>query len=135
MSTPLITPDISVWVLLSLTIFSLFIHSYLWPLLLSITLITAYFVDRISIIGIFFVLFGLVISIITNNYTKGKRSFIGHTIILAWSIALILHLIPGFNNLLVLDKVITGPQSNPFTMYFNLDKPMIVFALLLLHLR
>ncbi|KXO08001.1 putative membrane protein precursor [Moritella sp. JT01] len=132
MFTALITPDISVWFLLSITIFSLFIRSSLWPFLLSITLITAYFLDRISIIGISFVLFGLAISIITKNYSKGKIAVIGHAIVLAWSIALVLHLIPGFNNLLVLDKVITGPQSIPFTMYLNLDKPMIIFALLLL---
>lgn len=38
---------------------------------------------------------------------------------------------PGFDNLRVLDKVQAGPASVPFTLYLNLDKPLIFFALLL----
>lgn len=45
-------------------------------------------------------------------------------------IALFLHLVPGFHNLKVLDKVRTGPLSAPFTMYYNLDKALVPFILL-----
>ncbi|MGL6500415.1 hypothetical protein ACSZOJ_19370 [Aeromonas dhakensis] len=42
-----------------------------------------------------------------------------------------LHLIPGFTNLKVLDQVQAGPASVPFNMYLNLDKPLVFFGLLL----
>lgn len=45
-------------------------------------------------------------------------------------IALFLHLVPGFHNLKVLDKVRTRPLSAPFTMYYNLDKALVPFILL-----
>jgi len=51
--------------------------------------------------------------------------------VLLWAIALMLHLIPGFNNLKVLDQVQAGPASVPFSLYLNLDKPLIFFGLLL----
>ena len=41
------------------------------------------------------------------------------------------HAFPGFSNLLVLDGVVSGQLSVPFTLYFNYDKPLIIFALLL----
>lgn len=44
---------------------------------------------------------------------------------------LFVHLIPGFNNLQILDKVTAGPLSAPFSMYLNLDKPLALFALFL----
>jgi membrane protease YdiL (CAAX protease family) len=44
--------------------------------------------------------------------------------------ALMLHLIPGFNNPRVLDGIYAGPRSAPFTMYFNFDKALVPFLLL-----
>jgi membrane protease YdiL (CAAX protease family) len=51
--------------------------------------------------------------------------------VLLWAVALMLHLIPGFTNLKVLDQVQAGPASVPFNMYLNLDKPLVFFGLLL----
>jgi hypothetical protein len=51
--------------------------------------------------------------------------------VLLWALALTLHLVPGFDNLKVLDRVQAGPASVPFTLYLNLDKPLIFFGLLL----
>lgn len=48
-----------------------------------------------------------------------------------WCVMLFVHLIPGFNNLQVLNKVTAGPLSAPFSMYLNLDKPLALFALFL----
>lgn len=53
------------------------------------------------------------------------------TLVLLWAMALTLHLVPGFDNLKVLDRVQAGPASVPFTLYLNLDKPLIFFGLLL----
>ncbi|ELY4673381.1 CPBP family intramembrane metalloprotease [Cronobacter muytjensii] len=46
------------------------------------------------------------------------------------AIALVLHLFPGFNNPKVLNAVIVGPQSIPFSMYYNFDKALVPFVLL-----
>lgn len=43
---------------------------------------------------------------------------------------LFLHLLPGFANPRILDKAVVGPQSLPFTMYFNFDKALVPFLLL-----
>ena len=51
-------------------------------------------------------------------------------IIITWCVLLFCHLVPGFNNLKVLDHVVAGTQSTPYSMYLNLDKPLIFFALL-----
>ncbi len=62
---------------------------------------------------------------------SGTAAFTGHLALVLWSLALGAHLIPGFHNLLVLDQVRAGPDSSTFTMYLNLDKPLILFAVLL----
>lgn len=67
-----------------------------------------------------------------NTKLKEKKWQLGaYLFIFLWCIALFLHLIPGFNNAKVLDAVVTGPLSVPFTLYLNLDKPLILFGLLL----
>ncbi len=61
----------------------------------------------------------------------GVPRAIGHLAFIGWSLVLALHLLPGVHNLLVLDQVQSGPESSLFTMYVNLDKPMIFFAAVL----
>jgi membrane protease YdiL (CAAX protease family) len=48
----------------------------------------------------------------------------------AIAVALVLHAIPGFHNPKVLDGVVVGPQSKPFSMYFNMDKALVPFFLI-----
>lgn len=54
----------------------------------------------------------------------------GEIILVVSAIAFTLHMIPGFNNLLVENGVRAGPQSAPFTFYYNLDKALVPFILL-----
>lgn len=42
-----------------------------------------------------------------------------------------LHLFPGFHNPRIIDAVMLTPDAAPFTMYLNLDKPLVGFLLLL----
>ena len=42
------------------------------------------------------------------------------------------HLLPGFNNLQVLDKVRFSPDSAPFTLYLNFDKTAVGLLIYLL---
>lgn len=62
------------------------------------------------------------------------RSFatvVGYTLLLFWSIVMFLHWLPGVFNQQVLDGVIAKPDSVPFNLYLNLDKPLVFFAWLL----
>ncbi|HDR9583814.1 TPA: CPBP family intramembrane metalloprotease [Burkholderia stabilis] len=53
-----------------------------------------------------------------------------HAAFAALAIALSLHLIPGFHNPLVIAPTRFTPDAVPFTMYLNLDKPLVGLWLL-----
>lgn len=68
-------------------------------------------------------------------YCGGKKqphafSLPGEIILVVSAIALMLHMIPGFNNLIIVSGEQAGPQSAPFTFYYNIDKALIPFLLL-----
>ncbi|OXH81811.1 CPBP family intramembrane metalloprotease domain-containing protein, partial [Burkholderia multivorans] len=50
---------------------------------------------------------------------------IAHIAFVALAIALSLHLLPGFHNPRVIGLVRFTPDAVPFTMYLNLDKPLV----------
>lgn len=54
----------------------------------------------------------------------------GEILLVVGSVALLQHMIPGFNNQLIISGVQAGPESAPFTFYYNLDKALIPFLLL-----
>ncbi|WP_034917808.1 MULTISPECIES: CPBP family intramembrane glutamic endopeptidase [Erwinia] len=54
----------------------------------------------------------------------------GEIVLVVGAITLMLHLVPGFNNQLIVSGVKAGPESAPFTFYYNFDKAMIPFLLL-----
>lgn len=77
----------------------------------------------------------LAIAVLALLYVRFGRQIpwvavIGEVLLLIAAVALFLHLVPGFNNLKVIDKVQVGAQSAPFSMYFNLDKAWVTFILL-----
>ncbi|MBJ9590830.1 CPBP family intramembrane glutamic endopeptidase [Burkholderia seminalis] len=53
-----------------------------------------------------------------------------HAVFAALAIALSLHLIPGFHSPLVIGPARFTPDAVPFTMYLNLDKPLVGLWLL-----
>ncbi|HEX6426398.1 MAG TPA: CPBP family intramembrane glutamic endopeptidase [Niastella sp.] len=59
----------------------------------------------------------------------GWKQVTMHGVFIVLSMLLFMHRLPGFNNLLVFDKVHFSPDAAPFTMYLNLDKPFIGFIL------
>ncbi|MGR5062883.1 CPBP family intramembrane glutamic endopeptidase [Photobacterium sp. DNB22_13_2] len=103
----------------------------MWPALLCLTAVAALFFSRISPLALGVVLIGHVVAKQSQRLT-GAYKTICHGFVIIWAVALALHQVPGFSNLLVLDKAFSGSNSIPFTMYLNLDKPLIVFGLLLL---
>ncbi|WP_194787622.1 CPBP family intramembrane glutamic endopeptidase [Pseudomonas sp. UFMG81] len=56
---------------------------------------------------------------------------LGHGLFIVLAAALALHWLPGFNSAKVIDKAVFSPGAVPFSMYLNLDKPLIGFWLLL----
>ena len=73
---------------------------------------------------------GLALAAWLRNAT-GTAAAIGWAVLILWSVAMGAHLVPGFNNPIALDAVLSGPESGPFTMHLNADKPLVFFALLL----
>ncbi|AGW93017.1 MULTISPECIES: CPBP family intramembrane glutamic endopeptidase [Cupriavidus] len=64
-------------------------------------------------------------------HRKSHVRYAGHILFLILAIALSMHWLPGFHNHRVIGPVRFTPDAVPFTMYLNLDKPLIGFWLLL----
>lgn len=88
-----------------------------------ITLITSVVsgVSNVIAVASILVLYGLV-----SVYLKVHKVYknILWVLIFALGLCLELHVIPGFHNLLVLNKVQFTPDALPFTLYLNLDKTL-----------
>ncbi|WP_235859647.1 CPBP family intramembrane glutamic endopeptidase [Photobacterium aquimaris] len=121
-----------VWLLLAISIGCILAKKTYWQLPLILTLVAAMTFNVLTPIGATIIVSGLAIAYFTAQQHNKVLIYVGHSAVILWIIGLVLHLYPGINNLLVLDQVNSGPLSRPFTLYFNLDKPMLIFALLLL---
>ena len=62
---------------------------------------------------------------------RGPLAIAGHFALVMWAVAIAAHLFPGFNNLLALEQVQSGPLSAPYSLHLNQDKPIVFLALLL----
>ena len=71
---------------------------------------------------------GVLVALQRNHVVKSRYWLEGISVTIA--LTLVLHLLPGFNNPKVLDAIAVGPQSIPFSMYFNFDKALVPFVLL-----
>ncbi|TXZ05849.1 CPBP family intramembrane metalloprotease [Vibrio mimicus] len=98
--------------------------------LLSLTLLSAFWAGHLSLIGGVSAGLGFVLAYCVANGKSHWRTA-AWVALLLWCLTLFLHWLPGFSNLQVLDKVIASPHSTPFSLYLNLDKPLVFFALLL----
>ncbi|MGP8305959.1 lysostaphin resistance A-like protein [Vibrio sp. YIC-376] len=131
----LLEATIWIWLPLFLAIGAAFTrHMSAMLLLLAVTLVSALIVKRIEPIAFITSLVTLGIAYKLPEFADRQRGkplyLLGWIAVLIWCAMLFTHLMPGFNNLQVLDKVLAGPQSIPFSMYLNLDKPLALFALL-----
>lgn len=124
-------PDALIWGVLALAVL-LCLARQPRPglILLGIALLTALWLGRLSPFAALISLAGLLLAWQTPSLPQPWRG-IALTLVLLWAIALTLHQVPGFDNLRVLDRVQAGPASVPFSLYLNLDKPLIFFGLLL----
>lgn len=98
-------------------------------LLLFFTLLTCLLTKLISIIGFLIILgmFTLIKVYYTLKKNKNYPQYIYHIlafVISAVTIIIYQHLLPGFHNILILDKVQISKEAPLFTMYFNVDKAL-----------
>jgi uncharacterized protein len=80
--------------------------------------------------GIAIALLALAAYTVAPHHHRAVRAA-GHALFVALAIALTLHWMPGFHNPRVTGPVRLTPDALPFTMYLNLDKPLVGFWLLL----
>ncbi|MFQ2068694.1 lysostaphin resistance A-like protein [Aeromonas veronii] len=124
-------PDILIWAELALaTLLCMARQRQPGFLLLAVALLLALWLDRITTTALLVTLAALLLAWLLPTLSDRSRP-LAWSALLAWAVALTLHLIPGFSNLKVLDQVLAGPASVPFNMYLNLDKPLLFFGLLL----
>ncbi|MGL4250287.1 MAG: lysostaphin resistance A-like protein [Aeromonas sp.] len=124
-------PDSLIWGLLALAVpLALFRQRLPAFGLLALSLLLALWLGRITPAALLMTAAGLLLAWRTPTLPS-RWATVARVVLIVWSMALTLHLIPGFNNLKVLDQVLAGPASVPFNMYLNLDKPLLIFALLL----
>ncbi|MNQ54242.1 CAAX amino terminal protease self- immunity [compost metagenome] len=124
-------PDTLIWLALGLAVLLCLARQQRSGLiLLGVALLTALWLERLGPVAALVSLAGLLLAWRTPGLPQPWRG-VALTLVLLWAMALTLHLVPGFDNLKVLDRVQAGPASVPFTLYLNLDKPLIFFGLLL----
>ncbi|MDX7924029.1 CPBP family intramembrane glutamic endopeptidase [Aeromonas media] len=124
-------PDTLIWLALGLAVLLCLARQQKSGLiLLGVALLTALWLERLGPVAALVSLAGLLLAWRTPTLPQPWRG-VALTLVLLWALALTLHLVPGFDNLKVLDRVQAGPASVPFTLYLNLDKPLIFFGLLL----
>lgn len=124
-------PDTLIWLALGLAVLLCLARQQRSGLiLLGVALLTALWLERLGPVAALASLAGLLLAWRTPTLPQPWRG-VALTLVLLWALALTLHLVPGFDNLKVLDRVQAGPASVPFTLYLNLDKPLIFFGLLL----
>lgn len=124
-------PDTLIWLALGLAVLLCLVRQQRSGLiLLGVALLTALWLERLDPVAALVSLAGLLLAWRTPTLSQPWRG-VALMLVLLWALALTLHLVPGFDNLKVLDRVQAGPASVPFTLYLNLDKPLIFFGLLL----
>lgn len=120
--------------LLIVAILSLWMQKTKWlPLLfLSAYLIAGYFASGIHWVALPFIfLLGYFYYFALNHKLKKWIRIISGFAAFLLSLAFFLHLVPGFNNIKLISNVVLSTTSAPYTQYFNFDKPLVGFFILL----
>ncbi|EEW0765047.1 CPBP family intramembrane glutamic endopeptidase [Escherichia albertii] len=120
------------WIVLALSLLTLGWRKIVAFSLLMVSVGLGILSDIIDWSALFFVAAITFLSILKCNLQyKVWIKYVYETGIVLSAVALSLHLWPGFHNPVVLKSVIVGPQSTPYTMYFNFDKALVPFLLVL----
>ncbi|MEQ4925063.1 CPBP family intramembrane glutamic endopeptidase [Proteus hauseri] len=121
------------WLLLALALLLLGFNRTLALITLSLTAISAFLTSVITWQTLP-IIAGTILLVITY-YRYQQQKLIRWIITIALlliAIGLAFHLVPGFNNLRYLSHTPLGLHSAPFSFYFNADKALLPFILLIL---
>lgn len=76
----------------------------------------------------------VVLGAVASGHRQIKKpaavTVVTEAVLVLGAVALMLHLIPGFSNPQIVSEVKAGPESAPFSFYYNFDKALIPFLLL-----
>ncbi|MCT6699502.1 CPBP family intramembrane glutamic endopeptidase [Rheinheimera sp. 4Y26] len=95
-------------------------------------LVAALLFERLAPLTFATLLFAFALLYWLKNGGQRWQQVARHSLVIVLSLLLSLHLLPGFENWLQLDHIQLSEQSRPFSLYLNLDKPIVFFLLLLL---
>ncbi|MBU4683411.1 CPBP family intramembrane metalloprotease [Cedecea davisae] len=119
------------WILLAVALLLLQFNKKASIVLLFITLVwaaTGGVIDWRALISLA-VVATLALAYLKTAHHKVARYSLELVLVVS-AVGLTMHLIPGFHNPKVLESVIAGPLSVPFSMYYNFDKALVPFVLL-----
>lgn len=98
--------------------------------LLALAIIHAYAVGIVSIVGLIAIaLFGL-LCYACSRETSSPLNILLTLATIAFSLALMAHVVPGFSNTLIVRDAVLTPGAVPYTLYMNFDKGQIGLFLL-----
>jgi membrane protease YdiL (CAAX protease family) len=101
----------------------------LWQVFLFISIILAFVSHTANILAVLSILaFYIIVLLYTKVHHKSK--YILWVLILFLGLLLELHLVPGFKNLLIWDKIHFTPDAIAFTLYLNFDKTIVGLIIL-----
>ena len=93
--------------------------------------ISGLFLERLEPLSILIVISYLGLFYLAKRHPQRTSVFFTlHFLILAVSVGLFIHAIPGFNNLKILENIQLASDSMAFSMWLNLDKPLIAIGYL-----
>ncbi|RDE24034.1 CPBP family intramembrane metalloprotease [Motiliproteus coralliicola] len=124
-------PEIIVWIFLFIAILTIAMERKVWLVFFFLSIASALLLEILEITGVMIVLAGISIAYYATKQV-GWRLYLVHSLLIIWAILLATHQLPGFNNLNVIEQAVTGANSVPFSMSLNIDKPMLIFAFILL---
>ncbi|CAA0120860.1 Uncharacterised protein [BD1-7 clade bacterium] len=103
-----------------------------YPLIVITALLAAMLAGQLTLVGLLIVAAGGVLAgYIRHQPARGLLYWGPAILLVALAFGLAQHLVPGFNNLQVIDHQVVKPNSVPFTLYLNIDRPVAALLILL----
>ena len=128
-NTDLLLHHLGVFIILLFSITITILRPRYWFPCLIVAVLAAYLAQTVTLSAVFSIIGLVLLGLGSQKAKKWAKPFL-QVLLIAGCISLALHLIPGFNNLLIIDKSEKSPLSMPFSLYLNWDKAMILFLLL-----
>jgi uncharacterized protein len=94
----------------------------LWTLPFAVAVVAALAAGILDVRGVVVLLFYAVACRAANRAAAPRLRFAAHALMLLITGGLMLHVLPGFDNPRVLDRVVLGADAAPYTKYLNFDK-------------